>query len=187
MTESAPSIRAVHSRLPVGSQGSINVAVNPSGSRTSRPHSRVDQSATWPSVDRTSTTHRPLSNQVEKCSARAFLPIRASTAADSVAESLTTTRSPACRKCGSSRKRACVIEPGSETSSRTSSRASPRASGGRDASRSGGRMNVGLRVSTVMSSSAQPAVRSRRSDRWADVSRSVGAAQAQRFRARADP
>jgi len=132
--------RAVVGRLPALPDIGMGDRTAVPGER--RGHGRV--------AGRTWNTRPPSSSQVEKCAAAA------------TTELFTTRRSPGRRNVGSSRNRACVVEPQPATSSRMSSRASPRASAGPVASRSGGNWNVLCSNVTVMPS---PPSRPRDSDR----------------------
>ncbi|GAA3105980.1 hypothetical protein GCM10017687_17150 [Streptomyces echinatus] len=102
---SAPAARAHHSRSPRALSGSSGTSRPPPGSDTSVPagepaHARV---VPRPSGSRSSTAHRPSSPRAEKCTTTRACPIRPSTAAASVGEVFTTSRSPARSSPGSSR------------------------------------------------------------------------------------
>ncbi|CAM5277550.1 hypothetical protein SGLAM104S_06143 [Streptomyces glaucescens] len=78
-----------------------------------------------PSGSRSSTAHRPSSPRVEKCTTTRACPSSPSTAAASVGEVFTTSRSPARSSRGSSTNAWCDTSVPRDTSSRTASRSSP--------------------------------------------------------------
>ncbi len=101
---SAPDTPAHHNRSPRPLDGSSRTSRTPSGSPHLRPLRATRTRAWWPfpSGSRSSTAHRPSSPRVEKCTTTRVCPIHPSTAAASVGDVFTTSRSPARSNRGNS-------------------------------------------------------------------------------------
>ena len=140
----------------------------------------VEARAALPQLDDPATRHRGLGRRQVELDRGAVRALGCS-AAGSVADSFTTSRSPARRKRGRSRKRACTSgSPPRATISRTWSRASPRASGGSAASSDGGSENASAALTRAPRRAPRPS-----SARSAGRPRSARAGRARSARAQA--
>lgn len=100
----APDTRAHHNRSPRPLSGSSRVSRASPVSRTSTPSGPPARARVvpFPSGSRSSTAHCPSSPRVEKCTTTRACPIHPSTAAASVGDVFTISRSPARSSRGNS-------------------------------------------------------------------------------------